>query len=122
MSIVTTIKNNELYRSAKSRLKKCTAGIISDFDCIVEQEKEIMHYREKIEMLTEQLKITRNKVPENETEVLKLVNETLEMLWVIDKHTKMNRTYLREAMYSLSKFRIHNYINHVDWKCIKVGD
>ena len=50
------MENMELYVAAKTR-HKTKDGHINDFDCVIEQEKEIRYYREKIKSLVKALKL-----------------------------------------------------------------
>ena len=82
-----------------------------------QHQKHFRYYREKIKMLKEQSD-KRNKVPQNETEVLKLLNESIEMLWIIHEHTRKNKKFISEAIDALHSARRSNYVNHVDRKSV----
>jgi len=112
----------KLYEEVKNRQEITHGKYMTDFDLIIAQEEEIRYYREKIKILTEQSEKKRNNAPENETEVLQIVNEALELLYVIDGNTEMPRGYLHEAINKLKDFRKFNYLNYIDWNIVKVDD
>lgn len=109
----------ELYKAAKQRC--LNKGINNDVKCIIYQEQEIRYYREKIKMLKEQSD-KRNKDPQNETEVLKLLNEAIEMLGIIHQHTRKNKKLISEAINALHSARRSNYVNYVNWNALKIDD
>lgn len=107
-----------LHQQARQRYN----SKLSDFEVIVEQEKEIRYYREKIRLLEEQLNKKRVSASENEQSVLNILNEAIELLFYIDINTEMPRSYLHQAMENLKAFRESNYTKYVDWKTVKVDD
>lgn len=114
-----TMEGMELYKAAKQRC--ANKGIYDDVNCVIDQEQEIRYYRDKIKMLTEKSD-KPNKVPQNETEVLKLLNEAIEMLWIIHEHTRKNKKFISEAINALHSARRSNYVNYVDWDTLKIGE
>ena len=93
---------------------------IADYKKILEEYKRLNH--ETNEFIPDHLDKSLKKVPKNETEVLKLLNESIEMLWIIHEHTRKNKKFISEAIDALHSARRSNYVNHVDWDTLKIGD
>lgn len=78
-NIESVFKNeHQLYEQVRARVKnKTNYKFITDEDIIIDQEKEIKQYRERIEQLTEQINklynnriLWENTIPESNEELL----------------------------------------------------
>ena len=102
----------ELYEKARRRVQgKIKGRCVTNKDVIVDQEKEIEYYREKIRKLTDKKKETFDKELEvtikSEDYLIKYNDDTdlVELMMYVNKliiETDLNR------MYKTGEFRIYN--------------
>ena len=102
----------ELYEKARKRVQKKIKGrCVTNKDVIIDQEKEIEYYREKIRTLTNKTSENFDKELEininNEDYLIKYNNDTdlVELMMYINKiiiETNINRVY------KIGKFKIYN--------------
>ena len=102
----------ELYEKARKRVQKKIKGrCVTNKDVIIDQEKEIEYYREKIRTLTNKASENFDKELEininNEDYLIKYNNYTnlVELMMYINKviiETNINRVY------KIGKFKIYN--------------
>lgn len=106
------MSDTELYEKARRRVKKKIKGrCVTNKDVIIDQEKEIEYYREKIQRLTDKKKETFDKELEvtikSEDYLIKYNDDTdlVELMMYVNKliiETDLNR------MYKDGEFRIYN--------------
>lgn len=106
------MSDTELYEKARRRVQKKIKGrCVTNKDVIIDQEKEIEYYREKIQRLTDKKKETFDKELEvtikSEDYLIKYNDDTdlVELMMYVNKliiETDLNR------MYKDGEFRIYN--------------
>lgn len=106
------MNDNELFERARRRVQKKIKGrCVTNKDVIIDQEKEIEYYREKIQRLTDKEKETFDKELEvtikSEDYLIKYNDDTdlVELMMYVNKliiETDINR------MYKDGEFRIYN--------------
>lgn len=81
------MNNIELYKNARNRVQNKLGKGISDRDIIIDQEEEIIYYREKIKKLTDMLKYKKdielnkkNEIDINKEDYLIMYNEDTDMI------------------------------------------
>lgn len=106
------MNDTELYEKARKRVQEKIKGrCVTNKDVIIDQEKEIEYYREKIQRLTDKKKETFDKELEvtikSEDYLIKYNDDTdlVELMMYVNKliiETDLNRIYMNR------KFRIYN--------------
>lgn len=112
-------KDDELFEQARRRVQaKIKGRCIRNKDVIIEQEKEIEYYREKIRRLTDNEKEIFNKKTEitikNEDYLIQYNNDTdlITLMMCVNKliiETDLNRIYKDGEFRIYNKTRIKNF-------------